>query len=528
MAKVTVIPSTIQATAFGGRVIPKKRRVAGYARVSTDSDEQFTSFEAQVDYYTKVINANPDWEFVKVYTDEGISGTNIKNRDGFNEMIKDALNGKIDLIITKSVSRFARNTVDSLATIRKLKEKNVECFFEKEDIYTFDTKGELLTTIMSSLAQEESRSISENVTMGKRWGFQKGKVQMAYKNFLGYQKGPDGRPEIVEEEAAIVRRIYRMFLSGKSYKEISEILESDGIKSPGGSSRWGVNTVVSILQNEKYKGDALLQKTFVTDFLSHKAKKNEGELTQYYVKDSHPYIIPPAEWDFAQLELNRRRTIGRAYNGRDIFACKVYCGDCGGFYGRKVWHSNDKYRAIRYRCNRMFDKGHKQCETPILTEEQIKQAFVTAYNSIKENREQIIEDAYLMIEVIDKQEELEKEIASILEQMEEISVLVKNLIDDNATKPLDQDAYQKKYDSYKKRYDALDEKLKAAQEKKTTNFNKIKGIELFIENIKMSPQSLETWDTTLWIRLVQKAIVHREKTITFTLYSGREIEAKVE
>ena len=201
---VTVIPPTINPLTHLSKVAVQKRRVAGYARVSTDSDEQFTSYEAQVDYYTQYIKRNPEWEFVKVYTDEGISGTNTKHRIGFNEMIADAMSGKIDLIVTKSVSRFARNTVDSLVTIRKLKEKGVEVYFEKENIYTFDGKGELLLTIMSSLAQEESRSISENVTWGQRKRFADGKVNLPYKQFLGYRKGADGFPEVVPEEAIVV------------------------------------------------------------------------------------------------------------------------------------------------------------------------------------------------------------------------------------------------------------------------------------------------------------------------------------
>ena len=239
-------------------VTAKKRRVAGYARVSTDSDEQFTSYEAQVDYYTKFIQSKPDWEFAKVYTDEGISATNTKRREGFKEMVADALAGKIDLIVTKSVSRFARNTVDSLVTIRKLKENGVECYFEKEGIYTFDGKGELLITIMSSLAQEESRSISENVTWGQRKRFSDGKVSMPYKRFLGYEKGEDGQPVVNEKEAAVVKLIYRLFLDGKTSSGICKYLENLNILSPGGSSKWSKTTVDSILTNEKYKGDALL------------------------------------------------------------------------------------------------------------------------------------------------------------------------------------------------------------------------------------------------------------------------------
>ena len=231
---VTVIPATLNPHTGVPKNADVKRKVAGYARVSTDSDEQFTSYEAQVDYYTNYIKSNSNWEFVDVYTDEGISAVMTKHRDGFNRMIADALAGKIDLIVTKSVSRFARNTVDSLTTVRKLKEKGVEVYFEKENIYTLDSKGELLITIMSSLAQEESRSISENVTWGQRKRFADGKVSMPYKQFLGYRKGTDGLPEIVPEEAEIVKRIYRLFISGKSLGAISKLLTEEGILSPGG------------------------------------------------------------------------------------------------------------------------------------------------------------------------------------------------------------------------------------------------------------------------------------------------------
>lgn len=236
---VTVIPPTINPLTHLSKVTMQKRRVAGYARVSTDSDEQFTSYEAQVDYYTQYIKRNPEWDFVKVYTDEGISGTNTKHRIGFNEMIADAMYGKIDLIVTKSVSRFARNTVDSLVTIRKLKEKGVEVFFEKENIYTFDGKGELLLTIMSSLAQEESRSISENVTWGQRKRFADRKVTLPYKQFLGYRKGADGFPEVVPEEAVIVRRIYTRFMEGLTPVAIAKELTADGIPTPAVADQHG-------------------------------------------------------------------------------------------------------------------------------------------------------------------------------------------------------------------------------------------------------------------------------------------------
>ncbi len=268
MAKnITVIPATLDRHTGIPSHMHHKRRVAGYARVSTDSEEQLTSYEAQVDYYTQYIKANPDWQFVAVYTDEGISAINTKHRDGFNRMVQDALDGKIDLIVTKSVSRFARNTVDSLTTVRKLKEKGVEVYFQKENIYTLDSKGELLITIMSSLAQEESRSISENVTWGQRKRFADGKVTMPYRHFLGYRKGADGLPEIVPEEAELVQRIYRLFMQGKTPHAIGKILTVEGIPTPAGKEKWQSSTIESILQNEKYRGDARLQKKFTVDFL---------------------------------------------------------------------------------------------------------------------------------------------------------------------------------------------------------------------------------------------------------------------
>ena len=245
------------------------------------------------DYYTKYIQNNPEWEFVRVYTDEGISATNTRHRQGFNQMVADALAGEIDLIVTKSVSRFARNTVDSLTAIRTLKEKGVEVYFEKENIWTFDSKGELLLTIMSSLAQEESRSISENVTWGQRKRFADGKVSLPYKQFLGYEKGEDDIPVVVEDEAKIVRRIFALFMAGKTPYQIAKILTADGIPTPAGKTKWGTTTISSILTNEKYKGAALLQKRFTVDFLEKKMKVNEGEVPQYYIEESHQPIIDP-------------------------------------------------------------------------------------------------------------------------------------------------------------------------------------------------------------------------------------------
>ena len=361
---VTVIPATLNIHTKTPATERVRRRVAAYARVSTDSEEQLTSYEAQVDYYTKFIQENPDWDFVEVYTDEGISAVNTKHCDGFNRMIRDALAGKIDPIVTKSVSRFARNTVDSLTTIRKLKEAGCECFFQKENIMTFDSKGELLITIMSSLAQEESRSISENVTWGQRKRFADGKVSIPYGQFLGYRKGADGLPEIVPEEAEIVRRIYREFLQGKSTNAIAAMLTEEGIPTPSKRTVWQRATVESILRNEKYKGSALLQKSFTVDFLTKKTKVNEGEVPQYYVEDSHPAIIEPWEWEQVQTELERRKSSRNRHRQTSPFSGKILCADCGGIFGAKTWNSTDRYRRVVWQCNDKFKGGTQMRNAP--------------------------------------------------------------------------------------------------------------------------------------------------------------------
>lgn len=306
--RVTMIPAVETFATVSSEGSLRLKRVAAYARVSTDNEEQLSSYEAQVDHYTGYIQSNNQWKFVEVYADEGISATSTKKRDGFNRMIKDALAGKIDLIITKSVSRFARNTVDTLTTVRKLKDKGVEVYFEKENIYTLDSKGELLITIMSSLAQEESRSISENVTWGQRKRFADGKVSLPYKQFLGYEKGEDGLPKIVESEAKTVRLIYKMFLEGTAGTTIAKYLSENNIPSPAGKKVWSESTIRSILHNEKYKGDAILQKSFTVDFLTKKKKVNEEEVPQYYVENSHPAIISAEVFDLAQAEFERRRS----------------------------------------------------------------------------------------------------------------------------------------------------------------------------------------------------------------------------
>ncbi len=380
---VTMIPAKQKKLPAAIPVV-KRKRVAGYARVSTEFEEQQSSYAAQVDYYTRYIAERADWELAGIYTDEGITATNTKLREGFNKMIKDALDGRIDLIVTKSVSRFARNTVDCLSTIRMLKDKGIEVYFEKENIHTLDSKGELLITIMSSLAQEESRSISENVTWGFRKRFADGKFSIAYSRFLGYDKGSDRVLQINPEEAKTVRLIYELYLKGYSDYFIAGYLTQQNIPTPYNKEKWCVSTVRSILLNEKYKGDALLQKSVTIDFLTKKKKKNEGEAPQYYVKGSHEAIIPPAVFDEVQTERARRAELLktsklRRYSGISIFSSKILCGDCKSFYGPKTWHAGTRYEKVVFQCNCKYKNG-TVCKSPNLTEIDIKNLFVSAMN----------------------------------------------------------------------------------------------------------------------------------------------------
>lgn len=522
-SNVRIIPATIRQNSANGTHLNAKRRTAAYARVSTDSEEQLTSYEAQVDYYTKYIKERADWEFVKVYTDEGISATNTKKRDGFKQMIADALDGKIDLIITKSVSRFARNTVDSLVTVRQLKEKGVEVYFEKENIYTLDSKGELLITIMSSLAQEESRSISENVTWGQRKRMADGKVSLPYGQFLGYEKGEDGLPKIVESEAEIVRMIFRLFIEGKTPSAIAKHLASQGIPSPAGKKTWQVATVKSILTNEKYKGDALLQKGFTVDFLTKKRKVNEGEVPQYYVQNSHPAIIEPEEFDEVQAEIERRKGLGRPSGCNSPFSAKIVCGDCGGFFGSKVWGSNTKYRRVIWRCNEKY-KGDKKCKTPHVTEDDVKQRFLLAFNSLKGCREELIANCRLSQSILCDCTEIDAEIEELRREIEVVAELSRKAIYENAHVAVNQDEWSERNNSYLERHRKATERVAELEKLKCERKNKFLILETFIKGIESSPMVLGEFDNKLWAVAVEKVKVMPNGRLVFCFKDGTEVE----
>ena len=523
---ITVIPATINPVTRLPKESKQLRRVAAYARVSTDSEEQLTSYEAQVDYYTRYIQDRPDWAFVGIYTDEGISATNTKRREGFNRMVQDALDGKFDLIVTKSVSRFARNTVDSLTTVRKLKDAGVEVYFEKENIWTLDSKGELLITIMSSLAQEESRSISENVTWGQRKRFADGKVSIPYSQFLGYRKGADGLPEIVPEQAEIVRSIYRMCIEGMSTNAIANRLTQQGVPTPSGKQVWQRSTVESILRNEKYKGAALLQKKFTVDFLQKKMKVNEGEVPQYYVEHSHEAIIAPEEWERVQLELARRRHSPRRTICSSPFAGKIVCGDCGEIFGAKVWHSNSKYRRTIWRCNAKYESGDT-CNTPHLYEDDLKQHFITALSQLLTDRTALLEDNKLILNELLDTAALDTECDRLLQELEVVAGMIQQMINENATKAADQAAYAERYNSLVDRYEKLQAKYDALQQQKERRQIQAEAIENCVEALEELDLLEITFTDALWNTVVDHVTVHADKRLVFHCKNGSEVEVSI-
>jgi DNA invertase Pin-like site-specific DNA recombinase len=388
MANVTVIPAKPRQE-LQGLEATAKLRVCAYCRVSTENEEQLSSYEAQVSHYTDYIKRNPEWSFGGIFADEGISGTNTKKRVEFNRMIEECMAGKIDMVITKSISRFARNTLDTLQYVRQLKEKGVAIFFEKENVNTLDSKGEFLITLLGSLAQEESSNISQITKMGIAYRFQEGKVIVNHNRFLGYTKDENGELVIVPEEAEIIRRIYREFMEGKSDLKIAKGLEHDGILTGAGKATWWASTVKSILKNEKYMGEALLQKTHTVDFLSKKRVKNNGIVQQYYVEDSHPLIISKEEFATVQAEFERRsnmrgysRTGKSAFTSEYAFSGKLFCQNCGSKFRRASW-GKGKNKQYVWRCINREQNGVDKCIAKTIKEKDLEQAFLRVMNNVK-------------------------------------------------------------------------------------------------------------------------------------------------
>lgn len=388
--KVTVIPADPQMTEKDFR--KKHLRVAPYCRVSTDSEEQLGSYQAQIEYYTEKIKSQPGWTMVDIFADEGKTGTSTKKRKDFNRMIRACEKGKVDLIITKSVSRFCRNTLDGLDYVRKLKRMGVGVYFEKENVNTLYMDNEMILTFMMSQAQAESESLSGNVRWGHRKNFKDGKVYYHYAGFLGYRKGEDGLPEIDPDEAEIVRRIFARYLLGQSVAKIIKDLKADGFKTLHGKEQWNDHVIRNMLKNEKYIGDALLQKTYIADLFTHQAKKNTGELPQYYVHDCHPAIIDRVTFQRVQEELARRSSLRKVsskaktelakYSGKYALSELLICGNCGAPFRRVTW-TRPEGKKIVWRCVSRLEHGKAVCkDSPTLVETDIHAAVVAAMNEM--------------------------------------------------------------------------------------------------------------------------------------------------
>ena len=406
--RVRVIPATKTQGAIHS-IHDGKKRVAAYCRVSTDSEEQLNSYEAQKSYYTQKIEDSPDWEMAGIYADEGITGTSLKKRTEFKKMITACKRGHIDLIITKSLSRFARNTVDCLETVRLLKANGIGVYFEKENINTLTESSEFLITLFSGFAQAESESLSKNVAWGKAKSAEAGKVTFQYKRMRGYRRGEDGQPEIVPEEAEVIKRIYHRYLDGCTLGQIKRELDEDKVPTAQGVDSWSPAIIHNILTNEKYIGDALLQKTYITDCISKKVKKNQGERAMYYVENNHPAIISREVFDQVRNEMTRRSSkrkvlqksgkteLGK-YSGKYALTELLVCGECGSPYKRVTWARNGKKRIV-WRCVSRLEFGTKYCHnSPTLDESKLHSAILAAMNEFAAIRQEVCPDVLAMAE----------------------------------------------------------------------------------------------------------------------------------
>ncbi len=535
---ISVIPSQPE---YDRSIKPqfKTLRVAAYCRVSTTLEQQETSYEAQVSYYTEKIKSNPNWKLAGIYADDGKSATNTKKRDDFNTMIEDCMAGKIDMVITKSVSRFARNTVDSLQNIRKLKEKNIAVFFEKEGVNTLEGTGELLITILSSQAQEESRNLSENTRWGLVRRFENGIVSVNHNKFLGYTKDKNGELVIVPGEAELVRRIFRLYLEGSSIVQICKILDDEGITTVTGLTQWCPGVIDKMLSNEKYMGDVLQQKTFTVDFLTKKRVKNNGIVPQYYIQDDHEAIIPKELYYRIQEEKNRRASLSKSavsrkaktekskYSSKYALTDITVCKECGQPYRRQIWSKYGQKSAV-WRCENRLKNGTKHCKhSPTLKEEALQEAVMTAINSVVENRGEFV-GAFRenIIQVIGSYST--KNIPTEYDgQIEKLQGDMLALIEENAKKgSLTED--------FDEQYQRIAEQIKDLKQKKLDLVRERRQAESFQQRVtdmdaclKKTTCEVREFDNDLVRRLLQNIRVINEELIEIQFKSGIVLKQRV-
>ena len=536
--RVRTIPATIQPlNVYSTEYLFK--RVAAYCRVSTKQEEQLNSYETQVRYYTDRINREPGWKLAGIYADKGITGTSMKKRDEFNKLIRQCKRGKVDMIIVKSISRFARNTLDCLKITRMLRELKVDVYFEEQNLHSIDPSSEFYISIYGSVAQSESENISHNVAWGKARSAKDGNVFFAYKSFLGYRRGADGKPEIDPEQANTVRRIYDRFLAGDSLQQIANGLTADGIPTPMGRTVWQASVVQSILSNEKYKGDALLGKTYVEDCISKKVRVNAGERPQYYVENNHPAIIDAATFARVQEELARRASKRKVkqtgttteqgkYCGKYALTELLVCGECGTPYRRCTWTVGGKKRIV-WRCINRLDYGKKYCHhSPTMEEAPLKNAIMDAVLKTAQIDPNVLQTLKQHIQLglgagagEDKSVEIQIRIAQIDQEFKKLlsSVTAENQ-QELLTDPRITDLMTEKRQLEKK----LAEYAAAEQHRQNTA-SRLDNIFTILDGMKNHPL---TYDDAVIRQILQCVIVESKEKIKMVFIGGMEVEAEVE
>lgn len=515
---VKIIPATKNISSDFDGVEIKKLKVAAYCRVSTDSEEQATSYDAQVEYYTNYINSRSDWEFAGIFADDGISGTNTKKRLEFNRMIETCVSGEIDMIITKSISRFARNTLDCLKYIRKLKEYNVPVYFEKENINTMDSKGEVLLTIMASLAQQESESISKNVKMGIQYRYQKGEVRVNHNRFLGYTKDEQGKLIIDDTEAEVVKRIFKEYLEGKSLNTIAEGLMADNILTAANKPIWRGESIRKILTNEKYMGDALLQKTCTLDVLSKKRVINSGIVPQYYVENNHEAIVSKEMFHRVQMELKQRSSFRKkkenqcsTYSSKYILSNILFCKKCGNHYRRIKWQSKGN-ESIKWRCKSRVLSGKDCCDADSISEREIQNFVVRAVNKMLGSRDDLLENLKENIEDVLNIESLD--ITKINKRIDELQLSLEECIHQNK----DFSDIIQKFDRLKD----IKDKSDIQEYNKEKDEDRIHQIKSFVEK---QTTFLSEYDDEIVRKLIKKVMVDSNE-IEVIFQTGKSIKLK--
>ncbi len=518
--KVEMIPATRNFLEKDRKVI---KNVGAYCRVSTDTEEQQGSYNSQVNYYTEKIKSTPGWRFVKVYGDEGISGTNADNRPGFQEMMQDCENGKLDLIITKSISRFSRNVTVTLEVARKLRDKDIGIFFEKENLNTLHYTSESLLAIFSSLAQAESESMSENIKMGREFKYKNGECCYNMGKVFGFNQDSDGIVTINEEQAVVVKHMYEGYLNGMSIGGIIKDLQERKIPSPTGKEKWSPGTVERILSSEKYKGDFLTRKTFTVDPISKKKKKNTGQVSQYLITNHHPAIIEPEMFDMVQSEMARRGCIKKndkkkhygKYSGKFPFNNLIICGDCGAKYRRTMWVEKNGDKKHVWRCvNRIQDGKKAHCRRSVsINDTYLTKKTVEAINIIYKSRSRVKDILKCSIATLMGDTE-QPMITENMARLEELSDLMRGAIFKNATgemtpKELEKICYEVKTESEKLRKE--NEEHEMTRKMKLAESSKLKQIFKAVDGMA---EELTEIDNTLVRNIIEKMEVISEDKLT--------------